>query len=173
MNTQKFSAGYSQLYYKMIMIAYKILRDFEEAKDVVSSVFSQAFENKERINETTFDNLISISVKNKSVDTLRSSRLKKTTLVPTFHENTLTCEEDFLSFDEKSLLYALNEAIEELPPIQKKLIKLKYLHGMDRKQMTSICNSNENTVRNNLAYGLKNLRMKMINNRNTTSIPTS
>lgn len=162
MNTLTFSAEYSQLYGKMLMIAFKILKDFEEARDVVSSVFSQAFENKEKINGATFDNLISVSVRNKSVDILRSTRMKKITLVPIFNDEFLTCEEDYSSsFDEKYILWALNNSIEELPPIQKKLIKLKYLEGMDRKSMTKICKSNENTVRNNLALGLKNLRVKM------------
>lgn len=164
MNTQTFCAGYSQFYLKMFNIANSILENDEEARDVVASVFTHAFENKAKINEKTFENLMSVSVKNKSKDMLRGGRAKYIIHVPAFNENILSVEEDFSNFDEKCMSYRLNKAIEELPPIQKKLIKLKYLEGMDRRTMTSICNSTENTVRNNLALGLKNLRLKLINN---------
>jgi RNA polymerase sigma factor (sigma-70 family) len=161
MNTLTFSAGYSNFHSKLIVIAYSILKNYEEAEDVVSSVLIQAYENKHKINPNTFENLMTISVKNKCVDTMRSGRKKRIRYYPIIDENYPFVE---TPIDEKLIINEshkeLNKAINELPPIQKKLIILKYLEGKDRKTMAIICKSNEFTVRNNLALGLKNLRKK-------------
>jgi RNA polymerase sigma-70 factor (ECF subfamily) len=150
-----------QIHRKLHLLAYSILRNTEEAEDVVSSVFTQAFENKEKINDITFENFMVISVKHKCVDILRSGRKRMIMLYP-FIDESFSSVENPLEND--SIADELNNAIDTLPPIQKKLIILKYIDGLDRKTITKICNSKENTIRNNLAFGLKNLRKILLNN---------
>lgn len=169
MNKLTFSAAYTQWYRKMFNIAFSYIKNEEEARDIVASVFTYAFEKKNTINPATFENFLCVSVKNKCVDILRRKRFQKTIYISHFSEDFLTYDENFSSFDEKLISYNLHEAIKQLPPIQQKLIKLKYLEEMDRKTMASMCNSNEFTVRNNLALALKNLRNKMINKEHATN----
>jgi RNA polymerase sigma-70 factor (ECF subfamily) len=159
MNTQTFSIGYTNYHSNLIGLAFSILRNTEEAEDVVSSVFTHAFENKHKIDPKTFENLMVISVRNKCLDALRSGWIKNVRYFPILDENFFVEKETHP--DENLVVYNLRKAIDELPPIQRKLIILKYLEEMDRKTISQICKSNEHTIRNNLALGLKNLRKKI------------
>jgi RNA polymerase sigma-70 factor (family 1) len=163
-NKDAFTAIYNKLYPYAFFFAKKVVVT-EDAADIVASVFSKLWSNK-----NTFENLhhikayIRTSVRNACISYLRneSSRLRKEErgyeeLYGEKTDNSFLKEE--IGAEKLQLIYT---EIERLPPRSKEIFKLAYLDNLQNSEIAQKLGITTRTVQNQKSTALKMLRMTIL-----------
>jgi RNA polymerase sigma factor (sigma-70 family) len=158
-----------KLYYKaMYNTCYRMLNDPDEAEDVMQESFLAAFL---KINtyrgEMSFGSWLKKIVINKSIDALRSRRIKFEELNEKI--NSLVEPEDYnVNVDEENAKSITNirEAVKKLPDGFRVVLSLALFEGFDHEEIALILNINESTSRSQLARAKKRLIEYLKNNKN-------
>lgn len=133
-------------------VAYKYVKNSEDALDIVQETTYKALMAKEQLREPQYIKswLYRILV-NVAVDFIRSNSKYK-----------LIDEEKILDDEGKLDEYEdfdLNNALERLPPMQKTIIILRYFEDLKIQEIAEILNENVNTTKTKLYAALKKLRI--------------
>jgi len=150
---------YNQRIYQFAKV---ILKNKEDAKDVVQEVFLRIWQNRNEINEySTFKSYLFTIAYNIIVDHFRK-RLKdkkyKDFLEANIKEVDFSQEKN-IEFSYLNELY--EQAVEQLPPRRKLIYKMNRNEGLTYKEIAERLNISRNTVRNQMAKTLQFLRKKI------------
>jgi RNA polymerase sigma factor (sigma-70 family) len=150
-----------RLYYKaMYNTCYRIINDRVEAEDVMQEAFLSAFQKIGTYsNEISFGSWMKKIVINKSIDFLRSHKIKFEEL----NEKTEYLdgsEKDFSNNEEEAAaikVERIKEAVKELPEGFRIVLVLALFEGYDHGEIAMILNISESTSRSQLARAKKKL----------------
>lgn len=156
------NSEFDTLYRQIFRFAHRIVVDVEGAKDIASESMAtiwlrgHEFENMKHLQ--VFARIVT---KNYCIDFLRKRKLKQQAAIYFFRNGKKS--ENVLEgrFDRNELLILTCEKIEFLPDRMKEVIKLTYLEGLSRKEISQKLSLSENTVRNTNAQAIKALRVAM------------
>ncbi len=120
----------------------------EIAEEFASEAFLKMYENRERIEPQRAAGWLTAAVKNLAIDYWRRAETER-------KYQSVAPEKVELPVDRKwdELL-----AVPSLKPEHRACLTLHYVHGMERKEITSHTGLTENQVKSSLQYGLKLLR---------------
>lgn len=149
---EKYILENQQTYYRL---AYSYVKNKENALDIVQEAIFKALRSIDRLGEVNYMKtwLYKIIV-NTSIDFIRKHHR-----VSTMEDEKL---EGHLPFSENELTdLDLQEAVDQLPPMYKTIIILRFFEDLKIEEIAEITGDNVNTVKTRLYSALRKLRMEM------------
>jgi RNA polymerase sigma-70 factor (ECF subfamily) len=148
-------------------VAFRVLCDEEEAKDVVQESFIRIWSSLSRYNrEVKFTTWMYSIVTHLCYDKLRTRKKKGTTALdavdPSFLASVVAEDNPELLYSNKELAGAIKMLTDKLPPKQKIVFVLRDLQGLSVREVSSILRLSENSVKANLVYARRFLREHLI-----------
>lgn len=163
-NEKAFAALFESYRNRVFAVALRYLHSNEEAEEIVQDVFLQIWKsqadlkgvlNIEAFLYTISRNRIFNSLKQKARLSLKQEKMfesEKDRFDGIVIDNTLIDKQNSLS---------LKQAIERLPPQQKKIFKLSREEGLSYKKIGEVLNISPLTVKKHMAQALKTLRAEL------------
>ena len=152
-------------------LAYRMLRNKNEAEDVVQEVFIQVWQQRTNFRELShYSTWIYRITTNKCIDYLRARKrraimewLKFSVAVDIFtpNEPSDTTTNPLESIHRKEQRLALNAAIASLPVMQQTAFVLLKMEGLTQKEAATILNITEKALESLLQRANKSLRKKL------------
>ena len=155
-----FDYFFRQYYGVLCYFANTIIRNEEEAKDIVQDCFVKLWDSH-TIDERseTVKSFLYTAVRNKCVDALRKKKtIQKAKLILAENDNTDPEYFDELAFAE--MMRLLNEYLRELPSKIQDIIKLYYIDGKKYHEIASEIKSTPEAVRKQKARAINAIRKK-------------
>jgi len=159
-----FKAIYDQMSAGVYSVAYSIVKNDDNAQEVVQDVFTKLWINKSKLDpEGNLWVFLYVVTKRLSIDRFRSEKRFKLAL-----ENNFRDDNDFAASPEDLIFYKeldnlLNLSISELPEQQRKVIELSRNKGLNHQQIASLLGLSPSTVNNHITKALTHLRLKIKN----------
>ncbi|MCF6280249.1 MAG: RNA polymerase sigma factor [Flavobacteriaceae bacterium] len=155
---------YNQYCDAMYHIAFRFMKNSQDAEDVMQEAFIKAFSKIDTFQgEVTFGAWLKRIVINKSIDTLKSSKLKFTDV----DENYLNIvDDDNWEISNGISAEEVKVAISQLPQKYELVLSLFLIEGYDHQEISQILGITEVNSRTQLLRGKKKLKesLKLIKN---------
>lgn len=151
----------------LVKLAYRILGDLEESKDIVQVTFLRLWEHRDRFDERWSPNTwIYRIATNLSIDHLRSrrSRQRHTEPVRLHLQDSFDGQArlDRANLHHNEVMGIFHELSEGLTEKQRSVFLLRELEGLPSKEVAEIVGCRESTVRNHLFNARKYLRQELL-----------
>lgn len=151
----------------LLAVAYRILGDAEEARDIVQVTFLRLWEKRERFDERWSPNTwIYRIATNLSIDHLRSRQSRQRYKEPIrLHLHDLAASQerhDLANLDESEVMGIFRELAAELTEKQRTVFVLREVEGLPSKEVAEVMGCRESTVRNHLFNARKYLRRAIV-----------
>jgi RNA polymerase sigma-70 factor (ECF subfamily) len=167
-NTRAFKKIHRLYYPRLINYARYLLRNDQEAEDLVQDVFIQIWEQKHFINQNqNLGAYLFTLIKNKSINILKHKIIEEKYLLQRrkflseeLYHISFELEEDFVSTRE-SLINELKKIINQMPERCGEAFTMKWLEGKKNREIAEVMNISETMVDKHLAKGLKIARQKL------------
>ena len=146
-------------------LAFRILRNDEDAKDAVQETFIKVWHNIDKYRkEVKLTTWIYKICTNLCFDRLKSKKRKPLVFNDDFESvfSSLLFENQDKSFDNKELALIIEELAEGLTPKQQLVFLLKDIQGFDNEEIVEITGLNKGQIKSNLYYARKEIREKLI-----------
>ncbi len=154
---------YSQ---KLYGFAFSMLKNHDDAKEIVQDTFLKIWEKREMINPAGSLQAFLFSVSYHTAIDLIRKRFKddqyRTYLQAQFHENESVTIEEPACYQE--LIRILDKITGELPEQRKKIYLLSREEGLSHKEIAEKLNISVKTVENQMTLALKTIRKQLITN---------
>lgn len=159
-NRKVFEAFFREYYPLLTKFAEGFVFDGRVAEDLVQNLFLYFWENINQISvDTSLKSYLYQSVKNRCLNYLRDLHVEDKHKF-LYIEACLNSEDPFILYED-DLVGQIEAAIESLPPGMKELVILKYLQGMQNKEIARIKGISENTIKTQLQRAKERLRLKL------------
>ena len=136
----------------MYFIAYRYVKDEEEAKDIMQEGFLKAFQNMHRnIEPKAFGSWLKRIIINQCLDRLRKKTIETVSLE--HHAVEHVTDDDSWNIDGGITRVQVEEAIEGLPNKYQWVLKLYLMEGYDHTEISEILNIAVKTSRTQLRRG--------------------
>jgi RNA polymerase sigma-70 factor (ECF subfamily) len=155
---------YGRLIYSLTL---RIVQKEEEARELVQDVFLQVWHKAALFDNErgSFATWLVTLAHNKSINTLRSRRYKKSALEAKFDLGTITNdlivnhrtpERDILESDERRIV--LN-ALEQIPALQQRALYLAYYEGYSHSEIANMLDEPLGTIKTRIRKGMMKLAL--------------
>lgn len=155
---EKFEEIYIRYKSLMLSRAYEILRDRELSEDAVHNAFIRILKNLEKLDETD-------SNRTKGFVMIVLENVAKTMYVKNRRQNIIELNENIsedtnVEIDTEKKLTAefIAQKIAQLPDTYREIITLKYLHGLNDKEIASVLNISQTSARKRLQRSREKLK---------------
>jgi RNA polymerase sigma-70 factor (ECF subfamily) len=145
---------------QMLMEAYYLVRDMDEAEDIVQEVFIRFWNVKQKVElKPSLIAYLIRATRNESIIKIRKdkTRDKRQDLYNYFAESSTQMK----PFESAELAKKLQSAIEHIPPAARKSFIKLYLEDKSQKTIAAEQNISLQVVKNNISKALKILREKL------------
>lgn len=167
-NLGAFKKIHRQYYPRLINYARYLLKNDQEAEDLVQDVFIQVWEQRLLLNlDQNFGAFLFTLVKNKSINILKHKIIEEKYLLTQrkflseeLYHISFELDEDFVSSRDK-LINELKKLIKQMPVRCGEAFALKWLEGKKNREIAEAMNISETMVDKHLAKGLKIAREKL------------
>ena len=159
-NQKAFSYLYDNYSQAMFSVILFLVKDKEEAEDVLQNSFLKIWNNFESYDADKgrlFTWMVNIT-RNLSIDTLRSKNYKNKNKIQELKENVYT--HDYVINEEKMHDgIGLKKTVNFLNSSEKELIELAYYEGYTQKEISEMLNMPLGSVKTKIRHALLNLRV--------------
>ena len=155
-NKRQFETVWRENYSRLYRIAYDFLQDDEASRDVVSEVFTKAWQKWDSMNANTVDNYLFISVRNSCYNKLRErgSQDRYADYVKHFYDTV-----DYNHFDTvDERITELNDMVENLPSKTRFVLKQCYYEKHTYKEVGEMMGITSDGVKRHIMKALDILR---------------
>lgn len=140
-------------------MAYSILRDPDEAHDAVQELLLNLWEKRNELgNVRNLRAFIFRSMRNKSLDLLRKRKYNSNEL----SLNLVDENNPYKQTEQRDLVKRVQIIIDKLPKLQRTIIQMRDVEGMEIKEISEITEITENAVRVNLSRARQKVRNQLI-----------
>jgi len=151
----------------LLQLAFRILGDREEARDVVQVAFFKVWENRERFDDRWSPNTwIYRIVNNLAIDHLRSRQSRERQVEPVRqhlrHVADSRSRRRLSSLGESEVMDIFRELAGELTEKQRSVFILRELEGLSSQEVAEVVGCRESTVRNHLFNARRVLRRSLL-----------
>lgn len=138
-------------------LAFRLVNEEEEAKDIVQESFIRVWNNLRRYNPAVkFTTWLYTIVTNLCYDSIRSRKRKRTTVFDTIDlsvlDNIASAENPERILTNRELGDVIRMLTKELPPKQKLVFVLRDMQGLNILEVCDILQLSESSVKTNLVY---------------------
>ena len=155
-NAKAFEALYIRYHAKLYNFCYKIIRNTQEAEDLVQEVFIAIWENREKLNKSkSFTSFVFRIAKNKVLNKIKHNLSRQVYMEFIQKENQ---DQDDLRKDIESheLMSFLQKTIHELP--EKEIFLLSRDEGLTYKEIAHKLDISENVVDHEIRKSLQHIK---------------
>lgn len=156
-----FTEVYNRYWAEMYYHAFRLLKDEENAKDVVQDIFSNLWLKSASLKaEAKLSGHLYIAVRNKVFNLIAQKKVRNDYLssVAAFFSDTVN---DASLLDEKEILAAVEAEIQNLPPKMKEIFELSRKENLSHKEIAEKLNISDQTVKKQVQNALKILKPKI------------
>lgn len=160
-----FKEVFSVHYRTLIMQAYSMLKDEQQAKDLIQDLFVDLWEKSDLTEIQSMKSYLSRAVHNRCLNFIKNSR-KDSLRIKEYisHTDSVSLPDPYQAEQaetKSNRLYKLLKAMEDLPPKTAAAFNLYYLEKKSRKDVAAELNVSLNTVKTMLLRAVKTLRKKI------------
>ena len=159
MDTNQFNAQILTLSDKLFRLAKSILCNAEEAQDAVQELSLKLWEKRSKLDEVENVPAFTMRVmRNLCLDTIRQQR----------DADELPAEMEFVEpnphqqIEQKDLVTRVRKMIDELPELQRTIIRMRDVEGMEIAEIAYVTSLTENAVSVNLSRARQKIRERII-----------
>jgi RNA polymerase sigma-70 factor, ECF subfamily len=166
MNKAEFQILFKNLYSPLCSYAFKILKDHEEAEDVVQGIFVDFWNKPDKSTiSMPFEHYLIRAVKFKCIDYQRKAIVKRKYEAEALHtQASLTVVDEP---EKPNMADILQVAISQLPEKTREVFILCKQEGLSYKEISEQLNISPKTVENQMGRAFKHLREKLEPYKNT------
>ena len=164
-DAEAFDLIYRQYSKKIYLFAKGMVKDEDQAKDLVQEVFVNLWDKRESVDlNLNFENYL-FTISYNSIRKFFRKRAMKIKVMDQLQKNSPgIIESADSSFIYNELLELANKTIENLPPRRKTVYKLRKQEGMRIKEIARKLDISTRTAENHLARALKYLKEELARN---------
>jgi len=158
MNRENFGILVQQSGRKLYAFAYRILRNQEEAEDVVQEIFLKLWNMRERLDDyRSIDALATTMTRNHCIDLIRKQKneYRRETDLNNFN---LLADSPYDSLVLKESGKIIEGIIEKLPENIRVILQLHDIEGKSYEEIAEVTGHNINTLRVNISRARKTIR---------------
>jgi RNA polymerase sigma-70 factor (ECF subfamily) len=155
---------YEQFGRRAFGLAYRILGNGQAAEDAVQDAFIALWNQVDRLDSSRgqVGSLLMTIVHRRSIDILRSQRGMSVRIQPLEPDTVDAAASDVLDAVSDALTFeAVREALQSLPPEQRRVIELAYFEGMTQGEIAEETSVPLGTVKSRLRLALTRLRSEL------------
>ncbi|SEM38826.1 RNA polymerase sigma-70 factor, ECF subfamily [Chitinophaga rupis] len=151
---------------QLVTLAFAILRNEEEARDLVQDLFMDFWEKQRFLNiKQSLSSFLFISTKNRCLLKIEKDKTRRKhfeqMIVPDSILPISPMEEAEIEQELKRRYFELSQVMEKLSPQTSRVLKLAVLEGKKYKDIATELGTSPNTVRNQIVSALKILRSNL------------
>jgi len=148
---------------RLYRMANSILLDEEAAKDCVQDVYVKLWEKRNQLDKVeNLSSFVMKSMRNLCLDKLRKNReIDLETAKCELNPEQVSLQENI---EQKDMTRLITQYINQLPELQRTIIRLRDVEGFEIKEIAFITASNENAVTVNLSRARTKIRNAVIKN---------
>ena len=150
MTTETFKKEAQRIRTVLVGLAIGILRDSEEAEDVVQDVLLRLWQMRDQL-KMPIEPLAKVLTRNRCIDLIRRKKPTTEISVAVFQE-----ENDA----QRERIERMMKVIETLPGLQQTILRLRHMEGMDFKEIAELTGATEVAVRKALSRARQAVRDK-------------
>lgn len=157
MNPENFKKVVLPLRRNLFQTAFRMLEEAQDSEDIVQEVFLRLWHMRESLER--YENLSAFAstiTKNLCIDKIRT-RGRMTTLEEDIFGQATT-DNPYLLLEKKDTNELLHQIIEQLPPLQRAIIKMKDIEEYEVEEIAEITGSQVEAIRMNLSRARKKVR---------------
>ncbi|GAA4323212.1 RNA polymerase sigma-70 factor [Mucilaginibacter gynuensis] len=141
---------------------YKMLRDEEDAKDILQDVFSGLWLHPEKIPETSnFAGYLYTVARHKVLNAIRKNKYKNDYLGALAAYATEASDETLQYIDSRDLMAAIEKEIASLPPRMRQVFELSRKENLSNKEIGKLLGTSDETVKKQIHKSLKVIRYNL------------
>jgi len=161
-NHSAFEQLFDNWYEPLCRYAYSILKDMDEAEDVVQKTFCKLWDQRESINiQSSINSYLYRIVHNESINTIHQQtnhNEHNLNYISTMNSDANTVSEHIESSD---LQKAIEIALATLPPQCRRVFEMSRMEQLSYAEIAKQLNISTNTVENHISKALKLLRVEL------------
>jgi len=154
-----FVEAYQQLHVKLFRFFLKRMKTQDIAQDLTQQTFIRLWQYRHNLSEAfSLDTQVFTIANTVMVDHLRkqaSERKHQTALTENMNTEVLYIEHPVKSFEVTDYLEA---AVNNLPPVRKKIILLRVMHGLTNKEISGQLSISIKTVEDHITKALRHIK---------------
>ena len=150
MTTETFRQEAQRMRTTLVRLAFGILRDFDEAEDVVQDVLLRLWQMRDQL-RMPIEPLARVLTRNRCIDIVRRKKPAAELSMAVFQE-----EDEAL----RERIERMMKVIETLPDLQQTILRLRHMEGMEFKEIAELTGSTEVAVRKALSRARQAVRDK-------------
>ena len=161
-NREAFAEIYNRHWKLIYAHVYKMLRDEEDAKDIVQEVFGNLWVKASSIkNNNNISGFLYTSARNKVFDLIEKNKVRSDYIgeIASFVSDPIN--DQVTSIDEKRILEILEREIQKLPPKMREIFELSRRDSLSHKEIAAKLNISEQTVKKQVHNALKVIKPKL------------
>ncbi|NDP20137.1 MAG: RNA polymerase sigma-70 factor [Paludibacter sp.] len=162
-NHLAFEELFDSWYEPLCRYAFSILRDMDEAEDVVQRVFCKLWDQHEKLDiRSSINSYLYRMVHNDSLNQIQqitSHKVHNQNFISTVNNDVNSTSEHI---EGNELQKAIENAMEKLPPQCKRVFEMSRLEQLSYSEIAKNLNISTNTVENHISKALKLLRVELI-----------
>ena len=150
MTTETFRQEAQRMRTTLVRLAFGILRDSDEAEDVVQDVLLRLWQMRDQL-RMPIEPLARVLTRNRCIDIARRKKPAAELSMAVFQE-----EDEAL----RERIERMMKVIETLPDLQQIILRLRHMEGMEFKEIAELTGSTEAAVRKALSRARQAVRDK-------------
>lgn len=161
-NQNAFSEIYRRYWHILFLHACKIIRDEDEAKDIVQDIFISLWNSSSKIHITSnLKGYLYVTVRNRILNRIRQTKSSEDFLGLLAKEINGIDESTTELINERELQEIIDNEVNSLPPRMKQVFQLSREEFLTHKQIAQRLGTSEETVKKQISGSLKILRGKL------------
>ncbi|MEA4984973.1 hypothetical protein SDC9_30212 [bioreactor metagenome] len=161
MSQERYKAEILPIRDKLFRIAQKILQGDEDAEDAVQEVLLKLWHTRDSLG--SYDNVAAFAttvIKNHCLDKLKLR--KRTETLDDIHYRREAGDNPYLQLERINTEEILKKIIEQLPPLQQTIIRMKDMEEYEVEEIAEITGTKPDAIRVNLSRARKKVREEYI-----------
>ncbi|MFW5850866.1 MAG: RNA polymerase sigma-70 factor [Bacteroidota bacterium] len=159
-NSQVFEELYNAYYVSLCHFAYKYIDDKDEVEDIVQETMTNIWEKRKTIIVENFKNYLFTSVKNKCLNRIHHKKMQNKHHSAIAHDILLfeiESDTNYTERFEKSTQEKVEEVLQLLPEKMQNALRMKYIEGLNSKEIAEITHTSNRTIETQLYKGMKKI----------------
>jgi RNA polymerase sigma-70 factor (ECF subfamily) len=144
-------------------VAYSLVQDHDGAEDIVQETFVKVHSSLASFRgESEFGTWLYRIATNFALNHVKQRRRQDERKVHLDHAGHLPAPSGTSGAEESEQRACIEQALHELPTLQRAVVILRHLDGLSTKQVSRILRCSEGTVKTHLFRGLRKMRSKLL-----------
>lgn len=157
MERKEFERASETLRPKLMAVAFRLLKDEEDAKDVVQEALLKMWSIRRTLEQYSSVEALGVTiVRNLSISQLRTARYLDGESVDDHYDIMDEQGADDALLDEEETNVAM-KLISDLPDMQQSILRMKHIDGLEVSEIAKLIGAREEAVRSNLSRARKKI----------------